>query len=376
MRNLDRYSVLAPSDYPTADIMMRGILIIAIVLGHNRLFTTQWPWFFGFAYKWHVHGFFFLALAGRGLREKSSKALLDVLVRFLVPFVLFLTLATVANALRSQFSLAVYLQALAIGSARLINAACDMSLFWFLPAFAGYLLFLGAAGAFLARNRAAPAVLCVICATCLTVSWFLPRSIALLIPLGLPIVAYIFPGSVVFCAVNGCIEKTSPTRRLFAAAVCITASVLCVLYVGDTRFDISLFKYGQGSLFIFASGIMISVSANLALKAVCLTIPDGLVASLLAIIGRGSLVIFLVHSFIQAPLVKGAQAFLPPTASVLSAAVALVIAGIAIAAGLWVERMLRQRPGVSALVLPRDRNAFLQALQRLRRNPWHIARRA
>lgn len=373
MEDPSRPSLVGPSSVPAADIIVRGILIIAIVLGHNRLLTTQWPWFFGFVYKWHVHGFFFLALASRGLRGTLSRAI-DILVRFLVPFFIFLTLATVTSVIRGQFSLLAYLKALAIGSARLINAACDVSLFWFLPAFAGYLLFTGKVGVILARSRAQLVILCMICALCLGISFILPRSIALFIPLGLPIVAYIFPGAVLFCILNRRMEAMSVKPRLICAGVCLAVFVPSLLHVGQTHLDISLFKYGQGAPGIFFAGIAISVSASLFLKAAALSMPDSLASSLLTSIGRASLVIFLVHSFIQAPLVKVVQPFLSQFTGAFGIAAALVIAVISIQAGLWVDGVLRRLPSLRALVIPHDRNSYLDTLKAIRRDPWSIVR--
>ncbi|MDQ0838831.1 acyltransferase family protein [Sphingomonas faeni] len=373
--NRDRYSLIKPSVFPEADLIVRGILIVAIVLGHNRLLTTHSSWFFGFVYKWHVHGFFFLALASRGLRSRSSR-IADVLVRFLVPFFMFLTLGTAAIAMRGEFSLNAYLQAAAIGSARLINAACDISLFWFLPAFAGYLLFVGGVGQFLARRRVPLAWLSAICVACLIITYLLPKSVALFVPLGIPIVLYIFPGAVLFGAFNQRIERFGIKLRILSAFTCLIVFSLGLFYTYRDHLDISLFKYGQGTVIVFIAGIVVSVSASLLLKAVALSMPKSALSLILAAIGKASLVIFLVHSFIQAPLVKGVQSLLPQSANAVNLAAALAISSISVAAGFWVDALLRRLPNLRELLLPHDRNAYVSVLDRIRRDPRSIIRRS
>lgn len=365
--------VISPSTAREADIAMRGILIAAIVLGHNRLLTEQVPWLFGFVYKWHVHGFFFLALAARGVRTGSPRPA-DILVRFMVPFCLFVTAATVLNALRGEFSATAYIAALGIGSARLVNAACDMSLFWFLPAFAGFLLVSGRVGQLISRSSHPGGLLTMICLTCTLVSIAVPRTVALYIPLGLPIVAYILPAAIIFCLLNEQLERLTRWQSVFAAAVCAGAFSLSYSVLAGAHLDISLFKFGQGSLSTFAAGIVVSISAGLFLKALLLAFRQDK-ASVLSRMGQASLLIFLVHSFIQAPLAAAAGALLRPNATTVIIPAALGIAAVAIAAGMYVDFILRRRPALRGLILPYDRDEFLAALRCLRRDPFALGRR-
>lgn len=331
---------------------------------------------FGFLYKWHVHGFFFLALASRGLRGPSSR-LIDIFVRFLVPFILFLTLATLARALTGSFAPLAYLRALAIGNARSINAACDMSLFWFLPAFAAFLILLNGLGALLSRSGMPWVVLGAVCLGCLFVSYGLPRDFAAFVPLGLAIAIYIIPSSIVFTVLSRYLESSGNLRR-----TCIGIGALLVflfsIYATNSAFiDISLFRYGQDqSLAVFLIAICASISANVFLKVIAMALPEGRLTSGLFRMGSASLVIFLVHSFIQAPLVKVAQALLPGNMPALAVIVAIAILAMAIAVSLWVDRMLRERPGLKVLILPSDWDSFTMGLKRLRHTPASILRRA
>lgn len=352
---------------------MRGILIVAIVLGHSRLLSEQWPWLFGFVYKWHVHGFFFLAMAARGLRAVSPRAV-DILVRFMVPFCLFVTVATALNALRGEFSASAYILALGVGSARLVNAACDMSLFWFLPAFAGFLLVTGWVGQLLSRSPVPKLSLGIFALACVLVCLVLPRDVALYVPFGLPIVAYVIPGAIVFCLLNEQLERLSRRQIAMAAGFLVALFAWSYGIVGDAHLDISLFKFGQNSLLTFIAGMIVSISAALFLKAFCLASRLSN-AAILARLGESSLVIFLVHSFVQAPLVAIAKGLLPSPSASISVIAGLAIATVALAAGLCIDSFVRRRPTLRALVLPPDRITFVEALRRFRGDPLIIVRR-
>ena len=166
-------------------------------------------------------------------------------------------------------------------------------------------------------------------------------------------------------------------RRAYIGIGALFVFLFSIYATNSAFIDISLFRYGQDqSLAVFLMAICASISANVFLKVIAMALPEGRLTSGLFRMGSASLVIFLVHSFIQAPLVKVAQALLPGSMPALAAIVAIAILAMAIAVSLWVDRMLRERPGLKALILPPDWDSFTMGLKRLRHTPASILRRA
>lgn len=78
----------AAKQLPTKDALnaAKGILIIAVVLGHARATSEFMPWLFAFLYLWHVQSFFILSVfRSKPLTWSHTK---DIAARYLGPVLL------------------------------------------------------------------------------------------------------------------------------------------------------------------------------------------------------------------------------------------------------------------------------------------------
>ena len=99
----------------------KGILILLIVLGHNHVILRNVENLRPFLYNWHVYAFFLVAFI-LPVRRYDFPALVDRMVRYLVPFVAFLGLTTTLSWGMEGFAdtgdrLVDFLKAVFIGSA-------------------------------------------------------------------------------------------------------------------------------------------------------------------------------------------------------------------------------------------------------------------
>ena len=354
-----------PASIPQVDrqtsLVMRGLLIIAIVLGHNSILFSDARALFSFLYKWHVHGFFFLAFMARGYTTPPSK-IPDLLVRYMVPFAVFLSVPSLLRLAIGKTGVDEYLLALAVGSSQLCNRASDMSLFWFLPTLAGFNIALALLGRLVRWRFAISVVLIMLCA----IGYFIPRGVALYIPLGLPIVGYVLPLAAVFAAIVPHLDaRSSGVRDALVVAVAVIAVAGTVALIRH-HVDISIFKFGnhEGTGLYLLTGAT-AVAMNLFIW--CLSGAWRSVAWL-KVLGERSLEIFLFHSFIQAPLAFVVNRATASWSSGPRIVAALLIAAVAIAISVCAAMLLARMPALRTRILPRDWRDLGTAGGRDRRN--------
>lgn len=274
---------------------LKGILIALIVAGHNPLITGAFPGLFEALYSFHVVAFLLLPfwfpvppLSGRLVKDRA--------VRYLVPHYVFYLLACVFFALTladdswGQRLFAVGMGAL-VGSADTVKAGSGLSLFWFLPA----LLTLTLLRSWHARAGGGVSVLILAIAAHLGIG-LLPEAVRVLTPFGLLIALFVFPlGQFIVWAWPKYVAPWLLRWGLIAGITWIATLV----YIFWAR---SAFNVGELTLYSVLHPLHLflhdasALAAFVALTALCAT-PIGRLP-FLAAMGRASLLIYLIHSFV------------------------------------------------------------------------------
>ncbi len=274
---------------------VKGILITLIVVGHNPLITGAFPGLFEALYSFHVLAFLLLPF-WFPVPPLSGRLAGDRTVRYLVPHYAFYLLACVVFALTlagdapGQRVFAIAMGAL-IGSADTVKAGSGLSLFWFLPA----LLTLTLLRSWFARSGGATALLLLALVAHVGIG-ALPEAVLMLVPFGLLIALFAFPlGQLI----TWMWPRYIAPRLLGWGAAAGLVWMATLVYIYSTR---SAFNIGELSVYSLAQPFHLvlhdvsALSAFVALAALCAT-PIGRIP-FLAALGRASLLIYLIHSFI------------------------------------------------------------------------------
>lgn len=285
-----------------ADAAIRGLLIIAIVLGHSRLLTEGRQAFFVSLYFWHVQGFFILAWTR--LDSLQGKKLTDRAIRYLVPYLwLVIPLGVLRLALHSAGVTASSLvAAILVGSAPLLDTQVGLALFWFLPAFLGFTAAMMAVCHL--RHRFSGQIVAINGVLLLLGALNLVGAPEVLqwLPFGLGLLGYLVAISVVHeIAYPLAMGQRGPTAALVVWSLVIGILVLEGLAIAAGQVV-------NASTFTFSRPPMIAMSFLHALAAVAMNILAFAAARallrirLLSTIGNQSLQIFLFHQFALFPL--------------------------------------------------------------------------
>lgn len=287
-----------------ADATIRGLLIIAIVLGHSQLLTEARPAFFVSLYFWHVQGFFILAWTR--LDSLQGKRLADRAARYLVPYLwLVVPLGLLRLLLRVDgVTPAALGEAILVGSAPLLDAQIGTALFWFLPTFLGFTAAMMAIGYLRRRHGAQVATLNMALVLLGALNLLgLPDTLKWL-PFGIGLVGYLVALSVLH-------EISYPVamgQRGTPAAVLVWILVIAIL-IGEAM-AIADGQVVNASIFAFSRPPTFALSVLHALAAVAMNICAFAAARGLSrveplnMIGKQSLQIFLFHQFALFPLTK------------------------------------------------------------------------
>ncbi len=326
--------------------VLKGVLILFIIAGHNPLLTVPFPGLFEVLYSFHVTGFLLLPF-WFGVPELSWPLARDRAVRYLVPHYVFYLSACVLFALTfGRVDVGQLVAALAgalVGSADTVKAGSGLSLFWFLPSLLTLTLLRSAAR----TGRAASiGVLVLALAVHLSVgSW--PEVLRVWVPFGLPIALFIFPLGVLLAW--GWPRYVAPHLRAWgvgAALVWMAASV----YIYHVR---SPFNIGELSLFgLDRPGRLLLHDVNMlaafvALAALCTTALGRV--EWLASLGRASLIVYLLHSFVFQALLRGTTAL----GAELGLGVGLLLFSITVAVSYALAHWLLGLPVFARWVTPR-----------------------
>lgn len=287
---------------PVADATIRGLLIIAIVLGHSHLLTDDRQLLFVGLYFWHVQGFF--ALAYGRLDSLRGKSMRDRAVRYMVPF-LWLTVPLGIGRLVAHVkgvTLGGVAAALVIGSAPLLETQIGLALFWFLPAFLGFTL---AMAAIAAARHARPGLRWPIDLALVAlglINLALPREALQWLPLGAGMLGYLLALSVI----HSHLYPLATGSRGRGAALLVWA-VIAVVVVAEAV-SIWTGQVVNTSIFTFARPYVYPAAVLHLLAGACMNVAVFALAhrwrdvALLNWIGERSLQIFLFHQFALIPL--------------------------------------------------------------------------
>lgn len=137
---------MAPAEHDRNRIdVVKGILILAVIVGHNEAITYNAPWVRQLLYYFHVQCFFLLS-SFLDTKPFDLRWLRDRAVRYVVPYAWFLGLCSIAYvALRAgtgdlAAAALAFGRALALSNGPTIYAATGMRYLWFMPALLSFAL--------------------------------------------------------------------------------------------------------------------------------------------------------------------------------------------------------------------------------------------
>lgn len=275
-----------PADRDASIDVARGIAIVLVVLGHNRALSMAWPPLVAAIFLFHVPLFFMLS--GRVMHPGDPlRALPRLARRLLAPFLLAALVIGAIKCVTRDESVSGMLS----GVAWATGETLPWSHLWFLPSlflalFATHALALGVKNS---AGWAAAAVLAVGAAAILPMADYIgwPWSLDLL-PL---CAAFVWTGQA--------LRTSSAARRAVAhPATFLIAAVVFALSLGTSEVDLNLRVFEPFAL---------ALSAALAGCVLTLAMSRGLcrfaaIARPLALIGRHTLVIFILHVSVQKAL--------------------------------------------------------------------------
>ncbi|MCP3882441.1 MAG: hypothetical protein GY701_29210 [Sulfitobacter sp.] len=326
----------------------KGILISLIVLGHNYFFSAAYQNFHAFIYNFHVVCFllfpFLFLVPGR-----EGKPVWERLFRVLVPHFFFLALAAAAvylvNIRMGGEPLAPWLweigTALLVQNETMFREAFGAGLFWFLPAFAMLMLMLHAYSKASPGQRALIGVVALVWHASMGV---IDNDFVNRMPFSLSLVTYVF---VIGLAVHAIHARVTWTRGTSLLAVFIW--LVCSWLVLDYRFYNPLagdlyrtpLSLAQPLLLLLQDAFLVLTFFALLRLAYLLG------SSVVALVGRYSLQVFLIHSFVWQALWRGGLNRLDPEtgvdATLAAAASFAVTMGLTLAVAMIIERTPLQR---------------------------------
>jgi len=325
--------------------VVKGVLILAVVAGHNTLISLGAEDFRRYLYSFHVIGFLFLPFLFPA-PVFDQRAVIDRFVRYMTPFFFMYTLSAILffsfEIKESSFLswLADYSIGLVVGSARLVDKASGFQLFWFLPTLLSLAIMRSLLGLAPKRTQKATLIGLIILHGAIGA---LPLSLKNYIPFGLLIVAYVWP----LALLSEFIIKASSTNKWvtwFALVVFIITSA--AILFSDTSVNLAILKlYSYKEFHLLALHDANAISAFVSLVGLSRGFP---LSTIWKALGKYSLEIYLFHSLIyQAILrlyqfgqVKGIVASGPPLVAglivlLITCAISYIIAIIGRRMAFW-----------------------------------------
>jgi fucose 4-O-acetylase-like acetyltransferase len=332
---------------------MKGLLIACIVLGHNSVVTIALPGLWTVLYTFHVSAFLLLPFLHPS-PAASRRFALDRAVRYGVPFVAFFLFAAALNTIMFRRGdppvqiLHEVAWGLIVTTFTSSRDATGFALYWFLPTLYS-LVVLRALWA--SCTRACRTTLLVILLAVHGTLGALPDEIRNLIPLGLPIVVYIFPlGLLASWLWRRLCVRHLPEAAAGAGAIALVAMVAFLLAGGRVNLaSLNLYTLARPIMQVLADTI--AVAAFLAIAAFSPVLSR---IGVLRWLGRGSLVVYLTHSIVFQALLRFApNAWVAEPGSAKAIATGLILfVGTLLLSGFLAEALERTEPA-RRLLLPR-----------------------
>lgn len=286
----------AAKQLPTKDALnaAKGILIIAVVLGHARATSEFMPWLFAFLYLWHVQSFFILSVfRSKPLTWSHTK---DIAARYLVPFFWITGLLSFGKIIFSgdiQQNLHGLALAWTFGSARFIEEAVGASIYWFLPTFFSLSILLGLVGRLsIGPQKVAIAIIIALGCAQGIFDWKIGTSRW---PLGSGLVLYIAAQSYIFLNIWTIMSRSKLLWKigmLIAAGIVLCAALTFVR--SPSAVNISLFIWPSSPAFALGT-YLLPVCVMLLILRICQT---PAIMRVFKNIGQRSMWIYLFHQFI------------------------------------------------------------------------------
>lgn len=336
--------------------MAKGVLILCIVIAHDRMVVTSVPGLKGFFYNWHVFGFLIISFI-LPFRADRNNFLSERLVRYGIPFVIFCFIAWIINIIVSRDDLSLILSlrnlfiALLIGSPDLLDRGVGVRLFWFLPTLLGLTIVRYAA---IRMGFIGIRIFWSVAVIGFFFAGMIDRSTAQYIPLGIPIVLYIlFPG-LIFQSIMRWAWSGNRYRVVivFVASLFIFSATYAISLNRHTSLALDLYRYYDvrdiGALVTHA---ILGIAATCALVLGMFLLPR---IRFIEWYGQGSLVVYLTHLFVMTPLI-GSFNFLSPEMGARYKIVAgLLIYVITVGVCAFLIWFVARFPKVRRFVMPRD----------------------
>jgi fucose 4-O-acetylase-like acetyltransferase len=318
-------AVNSRDDRDTAIDVARGIAIALVVLAHNRALSMAWPALVAGIFLFHVPLFFLLS--GRVMRPGDPlRAARKLARRLLAPFLLAALVVGAIKCVTRSESVSGTLAGIAWATGETL----PWSHLWFLPTlflslFATHLLALGVSKS---AGWAASAVLAVGAAAVLPMADFIgwPWSLDLL-PLCL---AFVWIGQVL---------RTSDAARRVAShpATIVLAALVFTLSLGTAQVDLNLRVFDPFALALAAAlaGCVLTLGVSRGLSR------HAAFARPLALIGRHTLVIFILHVSVQKALLMAfpGESLSQAGLGLLGLASAVVAIAITLALSVLIDRL-------------------------------------
>ncbi|NKX41414.1 acyltransferase [Rhodobacteraceae bacterium R_SAG2] len=340
--------------------VLKGMLIALVVLFHvpskNALFLDVRAG----AYNFHAVGFLVLSLGYSLPTRPLWGLLLSRFLRYYVPMLWFSGLAGILSltAIHLQIdlpnmvqpNLSLFMKAILLGTAPVIDEAIGFQLYWFLPALFG--LFLYRLFCLAVPFYSIHAILLIISFVLFLIMGQFSREFLANIPIFLTISLYsVFLSVSVFAVVRPMLTKTGMYADVLIAVVWI--GLMAFLVETERRYNIAVYDvptfYDPVGLVSYILVIALGLRSGISVA----SIP--FVSSVLAFVGRYSLEIYLGHIIVIGGLVAVLQSSLKLHHDLWHVTVVGILA-IAISLGIsvllrkchWVARILFPSGGTSS----------------------------
>jgi acyltransferase len=317
----------------------RGIAIALVVLGHNRALSMAWPALIAAIFLFHVPLFFLLS--GRVSRpEDPLRAVPRLARRLLVPFLLAALLVGAIKCVTRGEPVAGTLSGIAWATGETL----PWSHLWFLPALFLALLVTHALALIVKSNATGWAVAAVLAAVAAAV---LPMAA----PVGWPWSLDLLPLCLLFVWSGQALRNSAVAQRaLVHPAVAFVAVAIFTLSLGLAQVDLNLRVFEPFVLALLAalSGCVLTFALS---QWLCRFAP---VARPLGLIGRHTLVIFILHVSLQKALLMAypGESLSPTGLGILGLASAAVSIAITLLISMLIEHLLSRHLGQREGVAP------------------------
>lgn len=335
--------------------IVKGILMLAVIVGHNEAITYFSPSLRQCLYYFHVQCFFLLSSL-LDTKPLSRKLVADRAVRYLVPFVLFMLLSWIAyhvvtrNITGMPHSVPRLARALFTGGEVAIHDAVGMRYLWFLPALFSLVMLKASA----CRGGLAAGALRAIAMLWLGTAALVPAGVRDWMPLGSAAGLFFFGLGELF---RSAVTRAGARLDSWRVGLCCTVAA-AVIAVGIVT--VPLGRIAAAGIANYDIRFPLTWSAGLIFP--CLVLPGllwlarSLPLSGIGVIGKYSLQIYLVHMFVYRLLTRLRFGADYDDLAIVGAdlAAGLAILTLTLGISLVIAMGTSRLPRLQSLVFPRD----------------------